>query len=48
MQKVKIIRYLSCLLIMIGFFMPWLDLGEMGEMMSGLAAMGGSRSKFHF
>lgn len=42
MQKVKIIRYLSCLLIMIGFFMPWLDLGEMGEMMSGLAAMGGA------
>ena len=42
MQKVKIIRYLSCLLIMIGFLCLGLDLGEMGEMMSGLAAMGGA------
>ena len=35
------IRYVSCVLIMGGFFLPWLDLGEMGEMMSGLAAMAG-------
>ena len=35
------IRYVSCVLIMVGFFLPWLDLGEMGEMMSGLAAMAG-------
>ncbi len=41
MGKTKIIRYVLCVLIMGGFFLPWLDLGEMGEMMSGLAAMAG-------
>ena len=29
MGKTKIIRYVSCVLIMGGFFLPWLDLGEM-------------------
>jgi len=48
MEKAKIIRYVSCLLIMVGFFLPWLDLGEMGEMMSGLAAVAGEEMSSTF
>ena len=41
MDKIKIIRLICVAVIVVGFFLPWLDLGEMGEMMSGLAAMTG-------
>jgi hypothetical protein len=41
MEKIKIIRYVCGAVIVIGFFLPWMDMGEMGEMMSGFAAMAG-------
>ncbi len=41
MDNIKKIRLICGLVIVVGFFLPWLDLGEMGEMMSGFAAMGG-------
>lgn len=41
MDNNKKIRLICGLVIVVGFFLPWLDLGEMGEMMSGLAAMTG-------
>ena len=41
MEKIKLIRYVCGALVVIGFFLPWMDMGEMGEMMSGFAAMAG-------
>jgi 4-amino-4-deoxy-L-arabinose transferase-like glycosyltransferase len=41
MDKIKIVRLIGGLVIVVGFFLPWMDMGEMGEMMSGLAAMAG-------
>ena len=35
------IRLVCGALIVGGFFLPWLDMGEMGEMLSGFAAMAG-------
>ena len=43
MNKSTLIRNISLLAILIGFFLPWLDLGEMGELMSGFAAMAGEK-----
>ena len=41
MEKIKVIRLVCGAVIVGGFFLPWMDMGEMGEMMSGLAAMAG-------
>ena len=41
MDKIKIVRLIGGLVIVVGFFLPWMDMGEMGEMMSGFAAMAG-------
>ena len=41
MDNNRKVRLICGVVIVGGFFLPWLDLGEMGEMMSGLAAMTG-------
>ena len=41
MDKIKTIRLICGAIIVVGFFLPWMDMGEMGEMMSGFAAMAG-------
>ena len=41
MDKIKTIRLICGAIIVVGFFLPWMDMGEMGEMMSGFAAMTG-------
>jgi len=42
MGKAKVISYVCGAVIIFGFFLPWWDLGEMGELMSGLAGLAGS------
>ena len=37
MEKIKRIRLVCGALIVGGFFLPWLDMGEMGEMLSDFA-----------
>ena len=41
MNPIRLIRYGCGALIVICFFLPWLDLGMMGELMSGMAALAG-------
>ncbi len=41
MNPIRLIRYGCGVLIVICFFLPWIDLGMMGELMSGMAALAG-------
>ncbi len=48
MDNIKKIRLICGLVIVVGFFLPWLDLGEMGAFMSGLASAAGGEMSSTF
>ena len=48
MDNNRKVRLICGVLIVGGFFLPWLDLGEMGELMSGLASAGGGEMSATF
>ena len=43
MQKPEIIRYVSSILIIIGFFLPWINMGQPAEFISSIGSMMGEK-----
>lgn len=43
MQKTQIVLYVSCAFIIVGFFLPWVDMGQPADFISSIGSMMGEK-----